>query len=216
MIKALRILFYGDSNVWGYRPEGGRIAASDRFPAVAGSLIPEAEILENGANGRSSAFEHPVLPADLLGGATFAGIFREALPVDALVIMLGTNDVLPLLGLTPSETAANLARIMRNAREIRPGIPILLVSPPAPSPAAIDWEVGMHGGNRDVLGACQAEALAAAAQKEGAAFLDARESVPVFGAGDGFHLTVEEHKKLGLAVGSALRKLLEINARGAC
>ena len=131
MIKALRILFYGDSNVWGYRPEGGRIAASDRFPAVAGSLIPEAEILENGANGRSSAFEHPVFPADLLGGAAFAGIFREALPVDALVIMLGTNDVLPLLGLTPSETAANLARIMRNAREIRPGIPILLVSPPA-------------------------------------------------------------------------------------
>lgn len=123
MIKALRILFYGDSNVWGYRPEGGRIAASDRFPAVAGSLIPEAEILENGANGRSSAFEHPVFPADLLGGATFAGIFRETLPVDALVIMLGTNDVLPLLGLTPSETAANLARIMRNAREIRPGHP---------------------------------------------------------------------------------------------
>ena len=130
--------------------------------------------------------------------------------------MLGTNDVLPLLGLTPSETAANLARIMRDARKIRPSIPILLVSPPAPSPAAIDWEVGMHGGNRDVLGASQAEALAAAAQKEGAAFLDARESVPVFGAGDGFHLTVEEHKKLGLAVGSALRKLLEINARGAC
>ena len=146
MIKALRILFYGDSNVWGYRPEGGRIAASDRFPAVAGALIPEAEILENGANGRSSAFEHPVFPADLLGGATFAGIFREALPVDALMIMLGTNDVLPLLGLTPSETAANLARIMRDARKIRPGIPILLVSPPAPSPAAIDWEVGMHGG----------------------------------------------------------------------
>lgn len=47
-------------------------------------------------------------------------------------------------------------------------------------------------------------------------FLTRGESVPVFGAGDGFHLTVEEHKKLGLAVGSALRKLLEINALGAC
>ena len=178
MIKALRILFYGDSNVWGYRPEGGRIAASDRFPAVAGSLIPEAEILENGANGRSSAFEHPVFPADLLGGAAFAGIFREALPVDALVIMLGTNDVLPLLGLTPSETAANLARIMRDARELRPGIPILLVSPPAPSPAAIDWEVGMHGGNRAVLSANQAEALAAAAQRKELPFLTRGKASP--------------------------------------
>lgn len=136
--------------------------------------------------------------------------------MDALVIMLGTNDVLPLLSLTPSETAANLARIMRSAREIRPGIPILLVSPPAPSAEAIDWEVGMHGGNRNVLGSDQAEALAAAARKEGAAFLDARKSVPVFGAEDGFHLTVGEHKKLGLAVGAALRKLLEINAPGAC
>ncbi len=214
MITALRILFYGDSNVWGYRPEGARIASPDRFPAVAGSLIPEAEILENGANGRSSAFEHPVFPADLLGGTTFAGIFMEALPVDALVIMLGTNDILPLLGLTPSETAANLARILRDARKIRPGIPALLVSPPAPSPAAIDREADMHGGDREVLGANQAEALALVAQKEGADFLDARKSVPVFGSEDGFHLTVEEHKKLGLAVGSALRKLLGVNAQG--
>ena len=108
-----RIYFYGDSNVWGYMPEGGRINAQDRFPFQAGLMLPGCEIVECGLNGRCTAYSHEVFSPELLGGATFKAEFAKALPVDALVIMLGTNDVMDPLNFTARKIAGNLQRMIR-------------------------------------------------------------------------------------------------------
>ena len=204
-----RIYFYGDSNVWGYMPEGGRIKAQDRFPFQAGLLLPGCEIVECGLNGRCSAYAHEVFSPELLGGATFKAEFAKALPVDALVIMLGTNDVMDPLNFTARKIAGNLQRMIREAREAAgPDLAVLLVCPP-PLPTRGVWElVGMYGCEKDLLEQDLTPALAKAAAEEGAHFLDARASVPEFDAEDGFHLSIDSHRALGRACGEILRHML--------
>ena len=204
-----RIFFYGDSNVWGYMPEGGRIKAQDRFPFQAGRMLPGCEIVECGLNGRCTAYSHEVFSPALLGGATFRAEFAKALPVDALVIMLGTNDVMDPLNFTARKIAGNLQRMIREAREAAgPDLAVLLVCPP-PLPTRGVWElVGMYGCEKDLLEQDLAPALAKAAAEEGAHFLDAKASVPEFDAEDGFHLSVDSHRSLGRACGEVLRHML--------
>ena len=204
-----RIFFYGDSNVWGYMPDGGRIKAQDRFPFQAGLLLPGWEVVDCGLNGRCSAYSHEVFPRELLGGASFRAEFARALPADALVLMLGTNDVMDPLNFTARKIADNLRRMVREAKEAAGvQLAVLLVSPPAVARRNV-WElVGMYGCEKDVLEQDLAPAIAEAAGEEGVHFLDARDSVPEFDAEDGMHLSIDGHRALGRACGEVLRHML--------
>lgn len=204
-----RIFFYGDSNVWGYMPDGGRIKAQDRFPFQAGLLLPGWKIVDCGLNGRCSACSHEVFARELLGGATFKAEFAKALPADALVLMLGTNDVMDPLNFTARKIAGNLSRMVREAKEAAgPELAVLLVSPPAIAKRGV-WElVGMYGCEKGLLEQDLAPAISKAASEEGVHFLDARDSVPEFDAEDGVHLSVDGHRALGRACGEILRHML--------
>lgn len=81
----MRILFYGDSNTWGY--DQGR-----RNPKRFTRLLSGHEVIEEGLNGRTFCHDDPYEPHR--NGAKDIG--RALLthgPVDALIIMLGTNDL---------------------------------------------------------------------------------------------------------------------------
>ena len=113
----VRILCFGDSNIYGYDPRGyfgDRYDAEDRWVDLLAKQTGH-EILNAGANGR----EIPRNPYELR-------LLTEHTPVDIFLVMLGTNDLLQ--SATAKETAARMKAFLS------PLLPqckqILLVAPP--------------------------------------------------------------------------------------
>lgn len=203
------IYFYGDSNTWGWTPGGGRIPAAGRFVSVAAAHVPDSDFVANGLNGRNAAFECPDVDPIYNGGATFAAAFKRELPVSALVLMLGTNDVMPPLDMTAEAIGENLRRIIREARALAGAkLPILLVSPPPPSTVGVDELAANWGSDRAIVGRNLAPALRQVAREEGVAFVDGSAAQPTMDSTDGFHLTHIAHRRVGVAIGQALQRLL--------
>ena len=92
-----RILCYGDSNTWGYIPSSDheRYPIDVRYPRVLSSLLgKEYEVIEEGLPGRTVMSDNII---DLIGNRNglleFGQAVYSALPLDYIVIMLGTNDL---------------------------------------------------------------------------------------------------------------------------
>ena len=89
------VLCYGDSNTWGFNPkDGSRFDAQTRWPGVMqiqlGSMY---KVIENGINGRTTVFDNP-FSNDYQNGIKGLGYALNASkPLDAVIIMLGTNDL---------------------------------------------------------------------------------------------------------------------------
>lgn len=88
-----RILCYGDSNTWGFIPGGaGRLSEEKRWTGVCQNELGDAyTIIECGLNGRSASFDHPEVPLRN-GSASIGYALLEHMPLDLIVLMLGTND----------------------------------------------------------------------------------------------------------------------------
>ena len=118
-----RILCFGDSNTFGYDPRsyfGRRYPKSVRW---TGRLEAEGwEVLNYGQNG----MEIPTSEGDI---SLCEKIAKKELP-DAVIIMLGSNDLLQYPDMTAEQTALRmekfLSRLIENARTAC----FLLVSPP--------------------------------------------------------------------------------------
>lgn len=203
-----RILFYGDSNTWGYRPGGERLPANRRYTTMVTRQAPDVIPVVDGVNGRSTAFESDLAAPELLGGATFAASLRKAGNPDGTVIMLGTNDVMPPLSLSGEEVAGNMRRIIRTARQICPDMQtVIIVSPPPLQSSAVRaMQEEMHA-DADLPGTDLAQYLRKVAEDEGAFFLSGSSIIPCMDATDGFHLSDIGHLRIGLAIGSLLRSL---------
>lgn len=113
----MRILCFGDSNTYGYDPRGfwgGRYGAADRWPDLLARQTGW-EVVNFGANGR----QIPRSP-------DAARFLSEHAPVDILLVMLGTNDLLQ--GVSAAEAAAGmevfLTAILPHCAKI------LLIAPP--------------------------------------------------------------------------------------
>ena len=113
----MRILCFGDSNTYGYDPRGcfdDRYSAEDRWPDLLAKQT-RWEVINAGTNGRE-------IPRSLHA----LRLIIEYTPVDAFLVMLGTNDLLQ--GTSAKETAARMEGFLN------PLLPyckqILLVAPP--------------------------------------------------------------------------------------
>ncbi|MBQ7457275.1 MAG: hypothetical protein IJS54_06705 [Desulfovibrio sp.] len=204
---ACRILFYGDSNTWGYMPGGERYPAHSRFPVIAAKALANGVAIEEGLNGRNCCFSHPLADPELLGGATFAEICQRALPLNALCLMLGTNDCMPPLYRSPSDIAHDQQRIIRQAKAFVPTILLL-----SPVPISQQWMQEFE----EEMGALRAvrlqplnTALEEVAKEEGVAFFDTQTLVPEADAGDGLHLSAQAHTILGTTIGALLATIIQ-------
>ena len=88
-----RILCFGDSNTWGYDAySGGRFARDVRWTGVLqNTLAKDYHIIEEGLCGRTTVFDDP-LNEGLNGFRYLLPCLQSHLPIDMLIIMLGTND----------------------------------------------------------------------------------------------------------------------------
>ena len=88
------ILFYGDSNTWGFNPaDGSRYPLHMRWTSIcAEQLGAEYHCTTAGMNGRMTTFDDPV--KGCRNGVTGLDYeLQSHKPLDLMVIMLGTNDL---------------------------------------------------------------------------------------------------------------------------
>ncbi|MEM8844821.1 MAG: hypothetical protein AAGB35_07230, partial [Pseudomonadota bacterium] len=101
------ILVYGDSQSWGFVPGAADLKAmhfqrydfSTRWPGRLQQLMGEdCRIIEENLCGRTTIFDDPILP-DRNGLTYLPPCLLSHQPLDLVIIMLGSNDLKPHLGL---------------------------------------------------------------------------------------------------------------------
>ncbi len=208
MGKKIRILCYGDSNTFGYIPgRGGRYNRHTRWPGRLQELLgSEYQVIEEGLCGRTTAFEDVTEP-----GRNGLDRVREAversLPLDVLVIMLGSNDCKAQFGASAAEIAGGLEQVAAQARGGEAsGFRVLLVAPAAMTDRVMYSGFGSEFDQRSIKVSKElAEAYEALAGKCGCDFLDGSKVTQVSEI-DGLHLDTEGHGRLAEAVVKYLQK----------
>lgn len=88
-----RILIYGDSNTWGYMPGGGRYTETQTWPVILQQILGgNYQVFQQGLPGRVAGDYENEQP-ERNGQVFYEVAVRTALPVDYVIIALGTNDL---------------------------------------------------------------------------------------------------------------------------
>jgi lysophospholipase L1-like esterase len=159
---------------------------------LAAALGDEWEVIAEGLNGRTASMDSPT--AEGRNGLTYlVPCLQSHMPVDILVIYLGTNDVSDRFRLPDADAALAVARLVRAARasEAGPhgGAPDVLVVAPPPFEG---HELGPH--------------YAEICTRLSCSFLDL-DGVTRYSDFDPFHLDAEGQAAVALAVEESLRRM---------
>lgn len=117
--KPKRILVYGDSITWGRIPkEDGRYDSDTRYPAVLqNELGDQYEVIEEGLRYRMAKGEN-LYVKDTDGFKQFPVIVESHLPIDILVILLGTNDLNNKSNKSPEDIAIDLESYLEVVKDV--------------------------------------------------------------------------------------------------
>lgn len=133
-----RILCFGDSNTWGFIPGTAmqRFGPDKRWPALlAADLAGRCQVIEEGLCGRTTSWDDPCWE-DRNGSRQLPFLLESHMPLDRVIIMLGTNDLKHYLHLNAFDIALGAARLVQVVQDSdsgpAPGIPpkVLLIAPP--------------------------------------------------------------------------------------
>jgi len=203
------ILCFGDSNTWGSatvpRPDG-RYSEDERWPGVLRNRLgPDWRVIEEGLPGRTTVHPDPIEGRWLDGSAYLTPCLLSHAPLDAVAIMLGTNDLKMRFGVPAGDIAAGVGVLLTLAGSAgagrNGGVPRLLVICPPPILADFGERpdfVGMFAGGRE-KSLLLPPLYAAVAAEHGADFLDTGRLIES-SAFDGIHLDPPAHAALGAAV----------------
>jgi len=209
------ILFFGDSNTWGYTPlTGERYAGEIRWTGVAAAALgPDYHCVENGINGRTTVFDDPWRGARKGSDALDFELIANT-PLDLLVLMLGTNDLKFADAYRSAKGVDALCAMAQTVDQRRftlspvfpDGCKILVISPIHIGPGAEhnDEYILMPRGHEESLKF--AEYQSAVAESRGAWFLDASRYAEPSEA-DCEHLLPEGHAALGRAAAEKIREI---------
>ncbi|WP_410217935.1 SGNH/GDSL hydrolase family protein [Paracoccus sp. (in: a-proteobacteria)] len=221
--EAKRILVYGDSNTWGYIPvESGptkRYAADVRWPGVLQAELGESyEVVEAGLSARTTDIADPTLPhisgAGLDGSAALSPIIASHLPLDLVVIMLGTNDVKAQFNRSPFRIALGMGKLIDIVEQTGSGVgtdyptpEVLVLAPPPLGTLHPEGRAERFAGGLEKTRVLPQyyHAIAEAADAE---FLDVGTFAETDGI-DGVHLSAEAHEQIGRGVAEKVRSLLD-------
>ena len=213
------VLCFGDSNTWGFDPDASenqpfpvRHAADVRWTGVLAATLGEGwNIIADGQNGRTTVHDDPFNVAR--NGRTYLpGCLEAHQPLDAVVLMLGTNDLKAVFNVPAGEIATGAGVLVRFILQSTNGPgnrapKILLIAPAAVGnlerfPDLAEKFPGAEAKARRIP-----ELYRAIADQFGCAFLNAQDYTTP-SAKDPLHLDAASHAGLGQAVASALRTLL--------
>ena len=113
-----RILCYGDSNTYGYIPTGGRYDEHTRWPMRMQEILGNGyAVIEEGFNGRTCVFDDPVEGGFKSGVQYLPPCLMSHNPLDAVIIMLGSNDTKVRFGMTPMTIGQSMMQLVRVAKQ---------------------------------------------------------------------------------------------------
>ena len=207
------ILCFGDSNTWGYRPDGtSRFDWEVRWHGVLQKeLAGFARVIEEGLNARTTVFDDPVEGVSVCrNGSRHLPILLEThRPLDLVVIFLGVNDQKRRFNATPFDIAQGASQLVGMvqrslARTDDKSPQVLLVCPPPIR--VLTALAGLFEGAIDKSPELAGH-YAYQASRSGCEFLDAGEIVSLSPL-DGIHLDEEAHGILGAKVAELARTIL--------
>jgi lysophospholipase L1-like esterase len=203
------ILAFGDSLTWGADPETGlRHPVSGQWPRVLEAAL-NLRVHADGVGGRTTCRDDHAGACCRNGARALPVALSAHMPLDLVILMLGTNDLKPVHGGMAISAQAG----MRRLAEIVAGFPykprkaqpkLLIVAPP-PCAAGPD---GSPAGGRSIA---QSQLLAPLYQKLaaelGVGFFDAG-TVAKADPADGVHLDAANTTALGRALAGPVAQLL--------
>ena len=207
------VLCYGDSNTFGHatveRPDG-RYRPGERWTGVFGAALGSGwMVIEEGLGGRTTVSDDPIEGAEKNGRCYLLPCLLSHRPLDAVVIMLGTNDLKARFNKTAWEIAAGvgvLVDIVRTAAVGRnAGVPEILVVSPPPTCDSFPTYAEAFIGAPPKSHRLAAEYGRMAAGR-GVHFFDAG-SVIKSSLVDGIHFDPDAHAALGKAIAAEIGKL---------
>jgi len=220
-----RVLVFGDSNSWGWIPND-EDGPCRRYPdgvratcIMADRLGPDYEVLVDALINRTTniPLDAPwggLEGCEFSGAATIMGAIARSMPLDAIVIGLGGNDLQTAFDRAPGEIAdavAGLVETSRNAaRYVNTAYPapkILVLVPPPIHPRGGSRLARLFRGATEKsagLGPAFASKLATVPRVDGSLVIPEPQS------GDGIHLTPDEHRRIGVALAHGVRGLFPV------
>ncbi|MCP2625853.1 SGNH/GDSL hydrolase family protein [Mycolicibacterium smegmatis] len=215
---AKRILCFGDSLTWGWVPvEDGapteRFAPDVRWTGVlAQQLGADFEVIEEGLSARTTNIDDPTDPR-LNGASYLPSCLATHLPLDLVIIMLGTNDTKAYFRRTPLDIALGMSvlvtQVLTSAGGVGTTYPapkVLVVSPPPLTPTPHPWfQLIFEGGEQKTTELARVYSALASFMK--VPFFDAGSVISTDGV-DGIHFTEANNRDLGVALAEQVRSLL--------
>lgn len=208
------VLCFGDSNTHGTPPATALDAPSARFgratrwpTLMAGHLDPDWLVIEEGHPGRTTVHDDPIEGAHRNGLTVLPALLETHKPIDAVILMLGTNDLKNRFSVNATDIALSLERLISIIRAFACGPDgksphILMVAPPPILETGCLAEMFEGGAAKS---RALATAIEKAATRSKVAFFDAGAHIAV-SAVDGIHYEPDAHATLALALADAVRK----------
>ena len=216
------ILCYGDSNTWGFMPhqEKPAVKSANRFPwgvrwtsLVQQTLGGDYQVIEEGLNGRTTMFDC-FMEEHRNGLKDIDVCLLTHMPIDLVIIMLGTNDTKQVFGKSPFVIAHGIQRLIGRVKGGDYGYgpdgktPEILVVAPVRMNEGIftSW----LSGEFDADSLARDKALAAhyqqVAEANGVHFLDAGEFISA-DASDGVHMNAEGHRAMAELTSAKVKEI---------
>ena len=211
-----RILCFGDSNTYGFDPvTQGRLAEDIRWPGRLAKLLGDDwRVIEEGCNGRTTRMIDPSDPWKS-GLEYLKPCIHSHKPLDLIIVMLGTNDLKTVFGLSTEEIAGNAEALVheiddyyqkKTADKVRP--PILLISPPeiGPGIATTSFLAPLYDETAITRSKEFSGYYRTVAERNGCWFLD---SAPYMlpSEQDSLHVMPEGHAKMAEAVYTCVKEI---------
>ncbi|CAN5807696.1 SGNH/GDSL hydrolase family protein [soil metagenome] len=206
------IVCYGDSNTHGADPASeSRFPPEVRWPGVMRKGLGAGyAVIEEALGGRTTVWDSPLAPGRNGRDYLLPCLWSHA-PLDLVIIMLGTNDLKTVHGVSANEIASGAGVLVDLARQSLAGPDrtppaVLLVAPMPLGPTTDRSELWGFGAAREESGRL-GSLYRLVARMKGAHFLDAGEVVETSPL-DGVHLDEQAHARLGAALADAVREAL--------
>lgn len=219
-----RILVFGDSNAWGWVPvpelvPTTRYPVDVRWPSVMQTILGDGFVVINDSlSGRTAATSDENVG---LGGAGPNGLeylpaaLGSHMPLDLVVIALGTNDVKDPYGLSAEDISDDIMSLVAEVERSTgvftsyPPAKVLVVAPPPLGAIPdVDWLQATFSETSIETSIELGGVLCDLAESKATPCFDAASVVTIDGI-DGLHMSASNHRLLGEAVAAKVLEVLQ-------
>lgn len=208
------VVCFGDSNTWGADPAipDGRLPIHVRYTGILQELLGDDYLIrEEGVCGRTTGFDDPIDPYRS-GAAYIDCCMLTHMPVDLLVVMLGTNDLKKHLHQNAFSSSKGLELVVRRAQNKEygaEGLPpkILIISPIEVGSNIEETWLGEYMDKRSRETGLQLSGYySKVAQLYGCFFMDAADYASPSPL-DAVHMGPKSHRKLAEAIAEKINEI---------